>query len=68
MQHFNLLFMIEELNKSQVNPRWARLIIKPTQEKRACHEIKIQPKEIKVQPRCEFKKKPKMQFNMYLKS
>ena len=68
MQHFDLLFMIERLNKSQVTARWARLIIKLTQEKRACHEIQIQPKEIKVQPRREFKKKPKMQFNMYLKS
>ena len=32
----------------KLNARWVKPIIKPTQEKRAFHEVKIQPKEVEL--------------------
>ena len=41
------LFTLRGSTSHKLNARWARSIIKPTQEKRACHKVKIQPKEVK---------------------
>ena len=41
------LFTLRGSTSHKLNARWARSIIKPTQEKRACHKVKIHPKEVK---------------------
>ena len=48
----------------KLNARWVRSIIKPTQEKRACHEVKIQPKEIEHLAQACIQEEAKMQSNM----